>query len=817
MPTEPTLLHARLAEAEWAACAHLTAGRRSPLSPLPAAGRAPEASAPVWQRLTEIGIATVGEVPVLTPQWQTALDVLANARSRCRLALGTPEWIELSGFYVAGPWQRGSLVSCVPADGGCGIGFPSCRQDVADLVFNHLGDEVLPEPSGFRARFDALEFATLLAMASSREPVSRFTAQLLVEACAQPRPHRASPALWAGVAPWSIVLDEPSATSGLAAMRAHGCAYSVDGVHYASAPALADLLQALRDMERYAAVDFVAERPGGGERSFRFLVFISHSAWWMLDYGGDDRARAGVWVQSIVPQQLELVFARLARLTSLFRKEETMNHDEIAAPGAIRSYELTEEELHLLVTAIGCPPAPGAPVATLRPRSEALEQRARQTLRERGLLVNDHPEPGLALALAALAQPAFEIAEVGGVLPALAGTHAYGSASRNADATIVGYRNAGPEHHILRFPLPTEEVLPVTHALLRTGRAGSVAPFSAVLDQEEYAVLLALVDLYRSATLSAAMNRQSRPQFTVTAEGVDTMFRQGAAGADCRWLVTLGRELSLRPLSLPTGRIPGILTRLAQRGLLSVGEHGFRLSADCAAFCHCLSVAEAAVGVALATTVGAERTEVAGFMAFWAGGMLWLVDYTHDGQCNPRMSLSTVLPLELRLAMRTALQATQTRAGSVPPGGAKEKPSAQEPPPRPVTESVCCPACGAVVPSDARFCIRCGADLAPHPEPTCPACRAVVPVHATFCPACGLRLAEPPAPHGAPPAPKAPQSPSGYAEVTTQDRPLPTSKPPGAPPPLPSAQRCCACGALLRPATAYCTHCGAPRGDPSSP
>ncbi len=705
MPATPILSHARLADSEWSACAHLAGGRRAPLSPLPPAGAAPEAGSPVWERLEAGGVLTRDATPIFAPPWQAAFRVLASARSRCRLALGTPEWVEQTGFYAAGPWQGGSLVTFAPAGGGGSVGFPVSRRDVGDLVFSHLGFEVQPRPSGFRQRFSATEFAVLLAAASQAPPAPSFTPHILFEACARSCDGPVPPVRWAGVAPWGLELDESAMASGLASLRARGLALTGDELHYAGAPALAELLGALRGMERYAAVDFVAELPGGAMRSVRFLIFVSRCSWWMLDFGGD--RRQGATAESVVPQQVELALARLARLTFVFRKEETMNDDGSTTRGAVRSYELTEEELLVLVQATGHRLAAGSPVAGLRSRSATLEQRAVQTLAQRGLLDGNRPEPVLARAVAALAQPAFEVAEIGGFLPRLAGSHAYASADPGG-SFAVGYRNDGPERHVLRFPLSDEEMFPVAQALLRSGRAGSVAPFRAVMAEDEFAVLLALVDVYRRAVLTAAMERRVGPPVRVTADAVGDMFHRGVEGADCRWLVTLVRELSLQRLELPVSEIPAVLARLAQRGFLTPVDGGYRMSADCAAFCHCLSAAEAAVGVALATRRREGGLPPAGCMAFWAGGMLWLVDSSKDDHGRRQLQLGTVLPLELRLVLRAALEGARNRAGKTPPA------ITSAPPPVPPAPAVAqrCAACGAPLRPGTAFCTRCGAPRA---------------------------------------------------------------------------------------------------------
>lgn len=71
-----------------------------------------------------------------------------------------------------------------------------------------------------------------------------------------------------------------------------------------------------------------------------------------------------------------------------------------------------------------------------------------------------------------------------------------------------------------------------------------------------------------------------------------------------------------------------------------------------------------------------------------------------------------------------------------------------------------CPRCGTGNPPQARFCISCGAALAPSPA-VCPACGATNPPGARFCASCGTALAAAPAASpGAPATTPAPTTPA---------------------------------------------------------
>jgi len=64
-----------------------------------------------------------------------------------------------------------------------------------------------------------------------------------------------------------------------------------------------------------------------------------------------------------------------------------------------------------------------------------------------------------------------------------------------------------------------------------------------------------------------------------------------------------------------------------------------------------------------------------------------------------------------------------------------------------------CPHCGAETPAGARFCGRCGRDLAAQPtRPTCPHCGQAVAPEEAFCPHCGRMVAGSPPPVWEPPA-----------------------------------------------------------------
>ena len=52
-----------------------------------------------------------------------------------------------------------------------------------------------------------------------------------------------------------------------------------------------------------------------------------------------------------------------------------------------------------------------------------------------------------------------------------------------------------------------------------------------------------------------------------------------------------------------------------------------------------------------------------------------------------------------------------------------------------------CPKCNTENPEDARFCLKCGEEVAL----VCPECGRELPPHAEFCISCGAKLAEAPA------------------------------------------------------------------------
>lgn len=108
-----------------------------------------------------------------------------------------------------------------------------------------------------------------------------------------------------------------------------------------------------------------------------------------------------------------------------------------------------------------------------------------------------------------------------------------------------------------------------------------------------------------------------------------------------------------------------------------------------------------------------------------------------------------------------------------------------------MSETIICARCGGDSPSDARFCIDCGAALAgASTGPTtrlsgvsCPACRALNPPDARFCTACG-RSQGGPQPHPRPVAPPQPRTPQqSYPRMATPPQLSPYR------PPMPPAQR----------------------------
>jgi hypothetical protein len=107
-----------------------------------------------------------------------------------------------------------------------------------------------------------------------------------------------------------------------------------------------------------------------------------------------------------------------------------------------------------------------------------------------------------------------------------------------------------------------------------------------------------------------------------------------------------------------------------------------------------------------------------------------------------------------------------------------------------MADTIRCASCGDENPADARFCIDCGASLAPAaigqttrlPGVPCPTCRANNPENARFCVVCGTGLiagAMPPRPRPAPTRPP----PHSHPRVDVQPSPMPMA------PPAPPVQR----------------------------
>jgi uncharacterized OB-fold protein len=152
-----------------------------------------------------------------------------------------------------------------------------------------------------------------------------------------------------------------------------------------------------------------------------------------------------------------------------------------------------------------------------------------------------------------------------------------------------------------------------------------------------------------------------------------------------------------------------------------------------------------------------------------------------------------------------------------PPSPVEQPPYVPEespPTPPPPVADVSCPACGAALVSGARFCPECGAAI-PEPSPppvaeqppyvpeesppappppvagvSCPACGAALVPEARFCPECGATVPEPS------PPPAAEQQPHVPEES------LPTPPPPVVP------SLCPKCGASLVPEAVFCPDCG---------
>ncbi len=105
-----------------------------------------------------------------------------------------------------------------------------------------------------------------------------------------------------------------------------------------------------------------------------------------------------------------------------------------------------------------------------------------------------------------------------------------------------------------------------------------------------------------------------------------------------------------------------------------------------------------------------------------------------------------------------------------------------------MANTIRCERCGDENPTDARFCIDCGASLAPAatgqttrlPGVPCPTCQSNNPESARFCVVCGTGLVAGTVTPQPRPAPTRPAPQHSYPRVDVQ--PAPMAAPPAAPP-----------------------------------
>jgi hypothetical protein len=332
-------------------------------------------------------------------------------------------------------------------------------------------------------------------------------------------------------------------------------------------------------------------------------------------------------------------------------EESNLNLASAPAETYTRSYELTEEEMAVLVQASGQRVANGSPLSALRLRSDWHLQDAHRTLHQRAFLGDRGMEPRLECAIRALAAPDVEIVEIGGPLPLLAVSRQYVSVESQS-SFVTAYSNDHPDRHRIRFPVPGGEIFPITRALLRECRASGIAPFAVSLSLKEYAAVMALIDFYRQAALPVLTERQRASKVLVTPARVAEVYRAGIQGKNRHCLVTLARDLSPVSLDLDPAEIPEVMAQLVQKGLLRpLDKQAWRFAPDLAVFCHSLSRAGGALGLVLVIGRRAASPHPIGITAFWATGFLWLFDFS-SGQEGVDVNVRSVLAAELSLALR---------------------------------------------------------------------------------------------------------------------------------------------------------------------
>jgi hypothetical protein len=316
------LFSARLTNDEVFVCSQDFIGERSLLSPIPPPNTSVSGGdSQIWTGLVTKQIAAP-DLDRLKLVWQDAFRVLAEPTTRWRLLLGEAQWIEEGVYYAARPLDEDELVAYVAGEDEHRISFPVSPQDVIALVENHLAAESATEQTGFWKNLTTVEYATLLAVAElGPKTWSEFEGERIVEQWQQAEANRdgQSPTGWG----WIIVprgaleLDPSSVSYALSLLQDRGLLTLLEGSRYAPSFELVGLLSSLKQMERYAVIDFWMQNGQGELQNIYFVFVFGNGALWLLDFGGQYADNSRVVLRSITPLHVDRMLEHLVELTWL--------------------------------------------------------------------------------------------------------------------------------------------------------------------------------------------------------------------------------------------------------------------------------------------------------------------------------------------------------------------------------------------------------------------------------------------------------------------------------------------------------------------
>mgnify|MGYP002641254915 CR=1 FL=1 len=350
---------------------------------------------------------------------------------------------------------------------------------------------------------------------------------------------------------------------------------------------------------------------------------------------------------------------------------------------------LSADELRAMLKVVGLTPGPDSPLVGL---PEASADVTREALMARGLLSDEW-----TAALRALQAPSRCFRTLKAFPDQTVVAAYYGDGA--SDAGLIG---CWPEEGQMRigFPYGPEELLLDAAQSLGANAVIVRDPLAAELSPAGLAVLAAALDVMRGRLLSSILARNTAISMDITPPQLHTVYADGLAGTDGRWVVTLLRSLMPVSVDLPEAISDVGMNEVIAAGLLKpVGDHWQATDTLARLSAYLKTPLPAAAHESLVIADGAAQ-HYAYVIAMRGDGPAWAFEFWQEaGQVG--ITLRSRLGGSYRRLLAEMLAPLIRPANASTPSGA----------PAPAAGKKFCVECGVPVTPGAAFCTECGAKL----------------------------------------------------------------------------------------------------------